>query len=136
MSTNMTFEREGAQALTGPALRVLARELRKLQGHGKSSFASLTRPDGSYVQVAGGGICCLLERRDAGEGRQWRAFLSEPTVPFEDGTELVFGGGRVRLRQDEWLNIDLVVEVFTAFLEGRTLPDSVRWRDLTEPLGL
>jgi len=128
------FEREGAASITNPTAARLVSELKKLKSYGKSSFASLTRPDGSYVQVAGGGVGCMLEWRDTRTNTQSRAFVESPTVPFEDGTELTFGGGRIPLRRDEWLNIARVTEVFVAFLAGEPFPPSIRWRDISDIL--
>jgi hypothetical protein len=45
-----------------------------LRSYGPSSYASLTDEQGNYLQVAGGGITCLLERRDAATGRHYRAY--------------------------------------------------------------
>lgn len=132
----MLFEREGASPLSAPTAKRLASELRKLRSYGKSSFASLTRSDGSYVQTAGGGAGCLLEWRDTERNTHLRAFVERPTVPFEDGTELVFGGGRIPLRRDEWLNISLVTSAFVAFLGGEPFPPSISWRDISQMMGL
>jgi len=132
----MVLEREGATALTNPSPARLASELKKPKSYGKSSFASLTRSDGSYVQVAGGGVGCMLEWRDTSTKTHSRAFVENPTVPFEDGTELTFGGGRVPLRRDEWLSIKLVIEAFTSFLQGSPFPVSIDWRDMSEVVGL
>ena len=66
-------------------------------------------------------------RRDA-HGDPWRAYVDEPHVPFEDGTELRFGGGVLVLRRDEWLKIDVVTDAFVAFASGQSLPASLRWR--------
>jgi hypothetical protein len=131
----MTFERESVTPISDPSAKRVASEIRKLKSYGKSSFASLTREDGSYVQVAGGGVGCMVEKRDAAAQRQFRAFRRNPTVSFEDGTELVFGGGRIALRRDEWLNSNMVAEIFVAFLEDRPFPSEIDWRDMSAILG-
>jgi hypothetical protein len=132
----MTFEREGTLPLSDPTATRLTSELKKLKSYGKSSFASLTGADGSYVQVAGGGVGCMVEWRDTGTNRHWRACVKEPTVSFEDGTELIFGGGRIPLRRDEWLNVRMVTEIFVCFLDGRPFPNAIAWRDMSEVVGL
>ena len=132
----MVFEREGSPPQENLSPQRLTQGLSKLKSYGKSSFASITRPDGSYLQVGGGGTTCLLEWRDAEKGRHLRGFVEDPTVPFEDGTELSFGGGRIALQRDEWLKIELVTEAFVAFSAGEALPPSIHWRDVSEVLGL
>lgn len=132
----MVFERESVKPVNSPTAARLARELKRLKSHGKSSFASLTRDGGSYVQVAGGGVTCMVERRDMETRTQWRAFVRAPTVSFEDGTELVFHGGRIPLRRDEWLNVRTATDIFTAFLEGKPFPANIGWRDISEVVGL
>ncbi|HLP99428.1 MAG TPA: hypothetical protein VK149_13405 [Sideroxyarcus sp.] len=103
----------------------------KLRSYGPSSYASLTDVQGNYLQVAGGGVTCLLEWRDAANRRHYRAHLDAPSKVFPDGTILTFSGGEVKLRADEWLAAPLVEEAFIAFLNGESLPQSIKWRDMT-----
>ena len=132
----MILERQGVKPVTNPSEKRLAAELRRLKSYGKSSFASLTDADGNYLQVAGGGVGCMLEWRNSKAKTHMRAFLQTPSVPFEDGAELVFGGGRIPLRRDEWLNIRQVIETFVAFAAGNPLPSAISWRDMSEVVGL
>lgn len=103
----------------------------KLRSYGPSSYASLTDAQGSYLQVAGGGVTCMLEWRDAPNRRHFRAHLDAPSKVFPDGTILAFSGGEVKLLADEWLAAPLVEAVFLAFLEGKPLPDAIKWRDIS-----
>lgn len=105
-----------------------------LRSYGPSSFASLTDEKGNYVQVAGGGVTCMLERRDAASGRHFRGYKDEKSKVFPDGTALVFGGGEIRLSADEWFTAQEVAEVFSAFLRSNELPRLVKWRDITAVL--
>ncbi len=132
----MLFERENCKTIQNPSDKVIARELRRLKSYGRSSYASLTDPDskGSFIQVAGGGVGCLLEKRDAQAGIHYRAWQEKPIVPFENGTELCFSGGRVALKANEWFNIGQVIEVFTTFLRNEKDPSFIRWRDITKSL--
>lgn len=52
-------------------------------------------------------------------------------VAFEDGTELVFSAGRIKLQSGEWFQLKQVIEVFTAFRVRDDLPAYVQWRDVT-----
>ncbi|QBE62070.1 hypothetical protein EWM63_02960 [Pseudoduganella lutea] len=107
----------------------------KLRSYGPSSFASLTDAHGNYLQVAGGGLTCLLERRTAAGAQHFRAYLEKPSGIHPDGTTLAFSGGQVKLRADEWISAPLVIDAFTAFLQGHELPQTIRWRDITTLLG-
>jgi hypothetical protein len=103
----------------------------KLRSYGPSSYASLTDAQGSYLQVAGGGVTCMLEWRDAVNRRHFRAHLDASSKVFPDGTILTFSGGEVKLRADEWLTAPMVEEAFLAFLRGQSLPPSIKWRDIS-----
>lgn len=102
-----------------------------LRSYGPSSFASLTDAHGSYLQVAGGGVTCMLEYRDNASGLHFRAYKDEASKVFPDGTSLVFGGGEIRLAADEWFTAQEVADVFSSFLRTGELPTSVKWRDVT-----
>lgn len=102
-----------------------------LRSYGPSSYASLTDAKGRFVQVAGGGVTCMLEWRDAVNRRHFRAHLEAPSKVFPNGTILTFGGGEVTLQADEWLTAPMVEAAFLAFLEGKPTPDAIRWRDIS-----
>ncbi|AYM76203.1 hypothetical protein D9M09_10660 [Janthinobacterium agaricidamnosum] len=102
-----------------------------LRSYGPSSYASLTDDEGNYLQVAGGGITCMLERRDVATGRHYRAYHDVASKVYPDGTILAFGGGEIKLLADEWFTAPVVADVFVAFVNGHELPPSVKWRDVT-----
>ena len=102
-----------------------------LRSYGPSSFASLTDDQGNYLQVAGGQMTCMLERREAVNKRHFRAHLATPSKVFSDGTVLVFGGGELKLAADEWLSASVVLDAFLAFFKGQPLPPLLKWRDVT-----
>ncbi|MHA3916184.1 hypothetical protein [Halovulum sp. GXIMD14793] len=106
--------------------------LRDLKSYGPHSFAILTAQDGSYLQIAGGRVTCVLEHRNRNDGKHHRAYLAQAKVPFEGKQTLMFGGGHMTMQPDEVLFIDDVVEVFRAFFEGNALPDRIQWRDMTD----
>jgi hypothetical protein len=127
----MLFEVENEAPKRDPAAAQVSAAITKLRSYGPSSFASITDAQGSYLQVAGGGLTCLLERRAAAGGQHFRAYLEAPGGIHPDGTILAFSGGQIKLQADEWLSAPLVIEAFTAFLQGHALPASIRWRDIT-----
>lgn len=130
----MRLEVEGKKPVDGPTEAQVRAAIMGLRSYGPASFASLTDEGGSYLQVAGGGVGCLLEHRDAVSGRHFRAYHDAPSKVFPDGTVLVFSGGKMPLKADEWFAARVVVETFLAFLAGSPLPESIRWRDVTESL--
>ena len=127
----MLFECENQSPIHDVSEKAVVDALKRLRSYGPSSFASLTRDDGSYVQVAGGKVTCMLEKRDMASGKHYRAHQDSPSTPFPDGTILSFSGGDISIKNDEWFNIDQVVEVFTAFLRNQDMPKFVKWRDVT-----
>jgi hypothetical protein len=102
-----------------------------LRSYGPSSFASMTDEAGNYLQVAGGGVTCMLEMRDASARRHYRAYQDVDRPIHPDGTLLVFGGGEIPLKADEWFAAPMVADAFASFLKGEELPSSIRWRDVT-----
>lgn len=103
-----------------------------LRSYGPSSYASLTDEEGNYLQVAGGGVTCMLEMRDVEAKRHYRAYHDIERAIHPDGTLLVFGGGEIPLKADEWFAAASVAEAFIAFLKGEELPGSIKWRDVSE----
>ncbi|NUU04031.1 hypothetical protein [Herbaspirillum robiniae] len=124
----MRLEIQNKAAKDNPSEQQLRRAILSLRSYGTSSFASLTDDHGSYLQVAGGGITCLLERRDAFTGVHYRAYQEKKNTNYPDGTLLVFGAGEVALLSDEWFSNTIVADVFAAFLLTHALPENVHWR--------
>jgi hypothetical protein len=129
----MRLEAEGGVVVENPAWKEIEKLLKKLRSYGPISFASLTNADGSHVQVAGGGVVCMVEWFDAGSKKHFRAWQELPISVFPDGTHLVFSGGSIPPRQNEWFKIGQVLELFRAFSSGRIM-EAVHWREITETL--
>ncbi len=128
----MRLEAEGSAPINQPTEKQVRSLILKLRSYGPRSFASLTDEFGNYVQVAGGGVTCLLERRDATDGRHFRAFHDRPSSVFPDGTTLVFSGGQINLAADEWFTAAVVADAFCSFLKAAPLPAAIGWRDVTQ----
>ncbi len=128
----MRLEVEGQTPRENPSSAEVRAAVLGLRSYSPSSFASLTDDGGSYIQVGGGGVGCVLELRDAEENRHYRAYHDSPSKVFPDGTVLAFSGGNVAMRADEWFTVRVGADAFVAFLERRPLPESVRWRDISE----
>ncbi|WP_444933928.1 hypothetical protein [Microbulbifer sp. JTAC008] len=126
----MILEVENRAKIESPTRKDIERALRSLKSEGPSSYASLTSPSGSYVQVGGGRFTCLLEKRGSSDGAQYRAYSNSPSVPFPDGSILSFSGGDIPLRNDEWFNIEKAIELFVAFASDADLPNDIFWREI------
>jgi hypothetical protein len=127
----MLLEVEKKQAVQVSEFSKVEKALRSLKSYGPHSFASLTRHDDSYVQVAGGRVTCILEMRDQQNGIHWRAYLNNPRVPYEGQQTLMFGGGHMTMEADEVLFIDDVITAFRAFFDDSPYPDELKWRDMS-----
>lgn len=124
----MHLEGQNFAGLSAPTDAQIRKRVLALRSAGRHSYASLTSEDGSYVQVAGGGATCMVERFNAATGKRERAFHDKPNPTFPGGTLLVFGAGKLTLMSDEWFVADAVVEIFLRFNEIREYPDTVHWR--------
>jgi hypothetical protein len=124
----MRLEVEGKAAMQGPTKPQVVKALKSLRSYGPSSYASLTDANGNYVQVAGGGVTCMVERYDAVGHRRFRAFHDKPSPIRPDGTILSFRAGNIPMQSDEWFMSDQVIDLFVAFLNGEQFPSYVSWR--------
>jgi hypothetical protein len=122
------FQVEGRADLDQPSITRLRAALKSLRSYGPSSYASLTDDYGNYIQVAGGGIICMVERYEKGTNTRERAYHDKPSPIRPDGTILAFRAGSIPMRSDEWFSADQVVELFAAFLNGGNHPDYAHWR--------
>jgi hypothetical protein len=122
----MMFQREGCKSIASPSESKLRLELSRA----KSSFASLTAGDGSYVQVGGGPGLFVVERRDR-DGRHFRARQEPPVTRFDDGVTISFSGSTLAMANSEWFLLDQVVAIFSAFARGETI-STVHWQTLDE----
>ena len=128
----MRFEREKAKPIENVSEKQLLRGLGYMFRLSDSRIAILNAEEGSYVQVGGGCMACVLEWRDASRARHFRASQDPPVVPWPGITELRVSGGFVRLRQEEFFRMPQVQEAFLAFYHRVPFPAYIEWRDITE----
>jgi hypothetical protein len=128
----MKLEVEGKASVSNATPAQIARAIRLLKSYGRSSYASLTNESGNYVQVAGGGVSCMVELFDASAEVRSRAFHDKPSAARPDGTILVFGAGNLPMRSDEWFMANQVIEIFLAFRDNAPFPSYVSWRPAPE----
>jgi len=130
----MKLEVEGKPPLENVKAPQLRSTLKALRSYGPASYASLTDESGNYLQVAGGGVTCMMEKRDVAANRHFRAYQDKRSPVFADGSILAFSGGEIKLLADEWFTSADVEETFLAFLEGNPPPSRIKWRDITDIL--
>ena len=124
----MQLQGENFVDLIEPTDAQIKKRLLALRSFGKHSYASLTNVEGDYVQIAGGGVTCMVECFDFKSGCRYRAFHDKPSPIYPDGTILAFGAGKLRLMADEWFMVDTVVEIFLCLKHARNYPSNVSWR--------
>lgn len=124
----MRLECEGKTPIENPKPSQIRKVVSSLRSYGPSSYASITDMHGSYLQVAGGGVTCLLELYQSNTGKRFRAFGDTKNKAFPDGTLLVFRAGQIAMQADEWFMADKIAEAFCCFLEGKELPKDIHWR--------
>jgi hypothetical protein len=119
---------EGKPSIQNPKPSQIRKALLALRSYGPSSYASLTNDTGSYIQVAGGGVSCLIELYQADTRKRLRAYGDAQNKACPDGTLLVFRAGEIPMMADEWFMANQVAEAFCCFLEGQDFPAGIHWR--------
>ena len=131
----VTLEVEGHEPQASPSSLAVESWLRKLRSVGKYSYATLSKENGEYIQVAGGRVTWVLEHRTA-QGVQSRAFLSSPRTAMRGGLTMSFAKGNiVAFTPEECLFIDDVVLAFHSFINDEPFPGHIYWRTLDENYG-
>ncbi len=130
----MMFEVEKQPFVQVSNFKKIEKSLRNLKSYGPQSYAILTNKHGSYLQVAGGRVTCVLEMREQSNDKHYRAYLRKAKVPFTGQQTLMFGGGHMKMEPDEILFINDVVQVFEAFFYSKDLPKNILWRDMSHAI--
>lgn len=126
------FESQNGSMSDGPDDQALEQLLRSLDG-ANNSFASLTMPDGSYLQAGGGPVEFTVEARLIPPGLPFRHLKAGVTANQgeSDNHRLSIGGADVLVPLNQVLDIPTVCRLFRHFLHGRGLDPSVVWHDIT-----
>ena len=128
-ASEMRLTWEGKPPVERPSEALVRRRLLRKRG-GDTSYVILEAPDGSYVQMLGGGVACCLEWRDMTSGRHYRAYVDPPKVPWRHESKV----GDMTLAPGEHLFIEDVAVAFCAFLLHQPFPSNIYWRNITEEL--
>ncbi|WP_341640931.1 hypothetical protein [Phycobacter sp. K97] len=127
----MLLEVEGKRAEQVREFEKVKAALRELESFGPHSYASLTRQDGSYVQVAGGKEKCLIVKRDFGDKKHYRASFAMPETSLGQKQVIECGAGHITVLANEVFSIEDVVSVWRSFFQGEPFPGSIQWNDMT-----
>ena len=114
----MLLEVEGKRAEQVRKFEKVKAALRELESFGPHSYASLTRQDGSYVQVAGGKKKCLIEMRDFGDKKHYRASFAMAETALGQEQVIECGAGHITVLANEVFSIEDVISVWRSFFQG------------------
>jgi hypothetical protein len=127
---NYRYESESGTCLDNPSQDVMDQLLAQLDGV-SNSYASLTAPDGSYVQAGGGPAAFTVERREIREDGTFRHLKAALPSGEHGERRLVIGGSSVSVRADHLVQLPTVQQIFRSFGKGLTPPPIVMWQDIT-----
>lgn len=132
----MQLELEGGGRVDNPSDWFLHDAIMMLRNEGPTSFAAVTDKKGNYVQVAGGPLGCVVERRVLKPLNHDRAHKEGADPTHGDGDKLKTGAGEISLRSDEWFTREEAAEIVMAFFKRKPWPSYVRWRSMNETFGI
>ena len=127
----MRLEVEKRLPIYEPTVQHIEKNLLSLKSYRSPSFAALIDDNDDYIQVAGGGGVCGIERYNAKSGELFRAVSQETSSVFTENTTLLFGGNQIVLRPDEWFTIKHATAAFFTFNLGDKMA-GLTWRDITD----
>ena len=123
----MKFERENTKQIDFPSQKQVELSLSHLKGS-KRSYASLTSDSGDFIQMAGGGFSCILEKSI--NGTVYRANQLEKVIHFNEVTSLHTTCGEFEVEPNEYFSIDQIKEAFVRFLSGERDFNNYQWKNL------
>jgi hypothetical protein len=124
------YEAQSGISLDGPSFGDFSQLLAELDGV-DNSFASLTLPDGSYIQIGGGPDRFTIEIRETLPGRQFRHLKASVPPPVTTEHQLNIGGSPVRVRADQILDLQTASQLFQYFLQNHKPDPRVNWENIS-----
>lgn len=127
----MVLESENNQRLLDPTKQQVFDALARLDGVG-NSYAFLEDDSESYIQVGGGPIEFTVEVRKTksdGTFTHWKAELLKSKNYGE--RNIIISGSVVRVKSNQILDKKNVKQLFEAFMDGDSFPNTVKWIDMT-----
>ena len=133
--SGFVLEGEGLSPIENPT-NAKVRDVIECLGQYDTSFAALVAPNGDYVQAAGDGEFCTVEKRQHNPLNHTRAYYLVARDIRSAKTTLKTGAGEMSLEPDEFIRLKMAADIFEAILEGCELEPSIAWRSQNEILGL
>jgi hypothetical protein len=125
------YESQSGPRLDDPTEEELDEALFRLDGVG-NSYAYLTAPDGSYVQVGGGPTEFTVEMREVRDNGGFRHLKAVVLRGSPSERRLAVGGANVTVRADQILDLTKVRKLFRSFLKcQKANADGINWEDIT-----
>lgn len=128
--TTIRYESESGRSVENPNDFALREFLGELDGH-ENSYAALTMPDGSYVQVGGGMDGFVVEVREIRQGDEFRHLRAAFREAPDGNRQVVIGRSLVTVASSEVLDLSAVHQIFRVFLRDRVPDRSFAWHDVT-----
>lgn len=126
----IVFSGDSMPDVSEPPFAVIADSLRRISPRGPGFF-SLTRDDGSYVQVAGATLRLTVEYREVRGGSFRHFVLGAEANADRTAKQINSRSGQINLLANEVLTVNDAVVVFRCFYETGRIPDSYTLRDRT-----
>ncbi len=124
----LVLQRDGCKAVVDPSEAQLLQHLRRLKMVGRSHFLVLSTLEGNWIQVAGGSLCCIVERYCATSQVLWRAHRVKGMPVYQDASRFKLRGVDRAIQGDEILHMAEAEEIALAFRAGSDLSDLFPWR--------
>jgi hypothetical protein len=124
------YESESGESVENPSEADLDRLLGQLDGNA-NSFASLTTPNGNYIQVGGGPDQFTVEIREVQQGDSFRQLKAGLKSGQSDERHLTIGGASVSVMSNQVLDLSTARQLFRFFLRQNAADPSVAWQDIT-----
>jgi hypothetical protein len=126
----IVFSGDSMLNVVEPPFAVIADSLRRISPRGPGFF-SLTRDDGSYVQVAGATLRLTVEYRQDSNGTFRHFVLGTESILGRTRKQINSRAGQINLLANEVLTVDNAITVFRCFYETGKIPDGYTLRDDT-----
>jgi hypothetical protein len=126
----IVFSGESIDDMVAPPFEAIADSLRRISPRGPGVF-SLTRDDGSYVQVAGATFRLTVEYRQERNGSFRHFVLGTEANADRTRKQINSRSGQINLLANEVLTVDDAIVVFRCFYEMGNMPDGYSLRDDT-----
>jgi hypothetical protein len=125
------LQRDGCKTVVDPSDAKLLQHLRRLRLVGRSQFLVLSEMDGDWLQIAGGTLCCIVERYCARSKTLWRAHRVKCLQMYAGVHEFALSGSNRQIEPDELLRMAEAEEIALAFRNAGDVTQIFAWRAIS-----